>query len=458
MSVTPACANQPEYKILKLHAEPGARGEGGRILVTPDELVQAMLESKRGDVSADALECIREGDEMRIEPGLLRRLFDQPWVDARRYGILSDMVAGRWGGQPPPSPPPPKPPPAPPPSSPAPPPAAATTAPVPSTGTSALTVNGSVTMNEDANLRESDRPIGMRAFRGGPGLTMGLAELSLNYAPGSDIQLHADVIAGVDEKVLNASGLGGQGVGLWQVYAQSGPDDGFHLRAGRFATWLGAEVAESIKNPNLSQSFLFAKAIPFSHFGVTTGRGDGHGNGYDAGVINGSDIQDSQHLVPAATIRAFGVPADNLAASVQSVLGPERVGKDVNMRVIVDSVVDCQITPSHRLLFNFDWGSEERIISESWTGAALVYEGKFGPWRIAPRAEFFYDTGTRNDLSVSHVLFGEGTLTVGRTLGDHWLARGEYRHDLANQAAFPGAKGGMTDSQDTVALALSFQF
>ena len=44
---------------------------------------------------------------------------------------------------------------------------------------------------------------------------------------------------------------------------------GLDFKFGKFATWIGAELWESVDNPNFSRSLLYQKAIPFTNTGLS---------------------------------------------------------------------------------------------------------------------------------------------------------------------------------------------
>src|SRR3989338_8624615 len=105
---------------------------------------------------------------------------------------------------------------------------------------------------------------------------------SLNF--GTDSEVVGGVTTGL--------GTGDDELDLQQAYVEylAPIGNGLDLKIGKFATLHGAEVIESKDNWNLSRSFLFGFAIPFTHTGVRANYAWNDWLNTTAGVNNGVDV------------------------------------------------------------------------------------------------------------------------------------------------------------------------
>jgi len=264
------------------------------------------------------------------------------------------------------------------------------------------------------------------------------------------------------------------------VYLTYAPEwaGGVSLKAGKFATLLGAEVIEAPSNPNFTRSFLFGFAIPFTHTGVLFSAPLGEMVTLNAGVVNGwdnvVDNNDGKTFLGGVGI----TPAENIAIYLNGVFGPEKTDSGSDPRGVVDLVTTLGFDPVS-LSFNFDYGSEGSAAPDGGDATWIGFAGIVGfdlrsaadlPLGVFLRGEVFDDqdgarTGTEQTLT-------EVTGTLKCYLTENLTLWAEFRHDWSGEDSFeeegsitvvdpilgPTTTAKFTDSQDTALIALSYAF
>jgi hypothetical protein len=225
----------------------------------------------------------------------------------------------------------------------------------------------------------------------------------------------------------------------------AGIGKGLGLKAGKFVTLLGAEVIESPINYNISRSFMFGLAIPFTHTGMLLSYPLHDMVSLSAGVVNGWDnVIDSNKgktFLGGLTLTPF----DSLTWSFNGTYGPEQPNRGGSKRGVFDTVLTYKPIDHLTFLLNYDYGSESGLLDNGddaiWQGIAgyinlggALFNPGWERFSLTQRAEWFSDTdgartGTPQDL-------WELTTTLKWMLTDHLHARVEYRHDESNRKVF----------------------
>lgn len=254
-----------------------------------------------------------------------------------------------------------------------------------------------------------------------------------------------------------------------------GIGQGLGIKAGKFVTLLGAEVIESPFNYNISRSFLFGYAIPFTHTGVLFSYPFMEQVSLSAGIVNGWDnVIDSnkgKSFLGNLTVKPF----DLLTLSLNGVYGAELPDRGGSKRGVFDFVGTVNMTEHITFVTNFDYGTESETgrggKDADWYGIAGYLDingAQFHPdWEafsIAQRLEWFDDedgvrTGTKQDL-------WETTTTVKYKITENLHLRAEYRHDDSDKRVFAQRRFTVGDEtvtrflrgQDTLAAELAYLF
>lgn len=235
------------------------------------------------------------------------------------------------------------------------------------------------------------------------------------------------------------------------------------LRLGKYATLSGAEVIEGPANFNISRSYLFGWAIPFTHTGlraaVTT---PVPGLALTLGVNNGWDVVSDADKGKTGELQVGLAPMDMLSLTVTGYYGPESTGADVDNRGLVDVVATIKPMDGLTVVLNYDRGSQMAATgagtaSALWQGYAVYANLALGDKHsVTLRGEVFDDqdgfrTGTVQTLR-------ELTLTGACKMRENLEWRLELRHDESNQDVFVDDKGAAEDAQNTVAVAAYYTF
>ncbi len=271
-----------------------------------------------------------------------------------------------------------------------------------------------------------------------------------------------DLMFGRDAQILNSITVGDATGNVFteQAYVQyiSPIGNGVDIKAGRFVTIVGSEVAESKDNWNTSRSLLLNNAQPATHNGILASYkvNDlldlklGVANGWDSGIDNNK----SKTLLSSFAIH----PMQGFDITNSLLLGPEQArttggaNTDKNLRGLWDVVVAW--TPikdfeKWKWLLNFDYGWEENSpgkLSEGnaiWHGLAAGSKYDLTNWlTFAGRWEYFADpdgvrTSGLNGLTpVQDTVLFEMTYTLDFKIAKNLITRLEYRFDQAQDQIF----------------------
>lgn len=302
---------------------------------------------------------------------------------------------------------------------------------------------------------------------------------------------------------------GGNSFTIGQGYAtyKAPIGKGLDLKMGKFATWIGAELWESVDNPNYSRSFLYQNAIPFTHTGLSasypfTDKLTITGffvNGWDTFVDNNSGktfgYQIAYNLSEKCSIwiNASHGPEQPSDVAVVPIRNP---GPDGTFSTSDDILTDRRVFPNantgdwrhffdfifvyspwDKLKFNlnYDHGTEENV--GHWHGVALIVQYFFtDAFDIALRGEYFKDSGSRTLIDIdafdsdgdgeldTNVGFDtveakEFTLTLNYKIRNNLYVRPEVRYDWtnSNQEIFSGGTPSH-DNQLTTAIGVAYLF
>lgn len=255
----------------------------------------------------------------------------------------------------------------------------------------------------------------------------------------------------------------------------AGIGKGLGLKAGKFVTLLGAEVIESPSNLNVSRSYLFGYAIPFTHTGVLLSYPFHDAVSLTAGIVNGWDNVIDSNKGKTFLGGLTWTPLDALTWTFNGTYGAEQPNRGNSKRGVFDTVLSYNMNDNITLAANYDRGTEGKIGldggSAVWQGVAgyvslggALFHPDWAPFSLSQRLEWFADedgvrTGTSQDL-------WETTTTLKWKLTDRLHARFEYRHDESSKKVFSQRIFRRGDEsitrflggQDTLAAELAYLF
>ena len=302
---------------------------------------------------------------------------------------------------------------------------------------------------------------------------------------GSPVGFRTDIDWGTDAEVVGSvtTGLGANAhthgetpetavsdeVELQQAYVEylAPVGNGLDVKAGKFVTLHGAEVIESKDNWNISRSYLFGYAIPFSHTGIRTAYPWTERFSTMVGVSNGWDLVDDTNQGKTIELGFASTPLDGVTLGSTYMVGAEQAGDNSHQRHLLDIVLGWQPIEPLQLKLNYDYGSEDdgasAVVHDNavWQGlAAYARYAVNDRLALAARGEFFNDAdGVRtaftsgiNGITDDDIKLYEFTLTGEYKLHEHLIGRLEYRHDTANARIFRSDDQGQRSYQDTIAM------
>lgn len=254
---------------------------------------------------------------------------------------------------------------------------------------------------------------------------------------------------------------------------------GLDFKFGKFATWIGAELWESVDNPNFSRSLLYQNAIPFTNTGLSMSYPLLDQLTASFYLVNGWDTFVDNNNSKTLGYQFNWKVSDNTNFIVNGSHGAEQdedVIKDAegNWRHFWDLILALKPLPKTSLNFNFDYGTEQggamystAVTNASIAGGPVDSLGN-GKWwglstilgydftdavNVALRGEYFEDKdGAR--IGFSGLDIWEATLTTTVKIRQNLLVRPEIRYDQANQNIF----GASTDNELTTAIDVAYMF
>ena len=281
----------------------------------------------------------------------------------------------------------------------------------------------------------------------------------------------ADILIGEQAELIKSAGFGGDDteIDLYQGYLNlliPLGDTAVDFYAGKFVTLAGFEVIEARNNPNVTRSWLFGNAIPFTHTGIRAGVPVGPLS-LTLGLNNGWDVTEDNN--EAKTIEAqvaysyagdtitdfwFGTTGyfgkeDDLDDSYRSLL--TFVGT-MTLKDMVSFIVDV----------NYAWENDVLDLAgddATWWGIAGYIVADVHPAiSLALRAEMFDDQdGVRIGTPGTGIKVYEITPTIsikpfkGLIAGVRYLDnmewRFEFRWDHADDPFFVEDDGGLSQDQ-----------
>jgi hypothetical protein len=294
--------------------------------------------------------------------------------------------------------------------------------------------------------------------------TFNMAELALTKSSEAGTGFGLVLNYGLDAKAINLDPtFGADNFEVQQAYISEKTLGGdLELKFGKFATLAGAEVIEGPSNFNISRSYLFGWAIPFTHTGVRAAYTTPvPGLAVTLGVNNGWDLVNDGDKGKTAELQVGLTPTDTLALYVTGYYGPEPTAVDNDARGVVDVVATIKPLGGVTVVLNYDRGSQETFNlagdTALWQGYAAYVNVPIGEKHsVTLRGEVFDDqdgfrTGTVQTLR-------ELTLTGACKMKENLEWRLELRHDESNQDVFQDDKGVAEDAENTVAVAAYYTF
>jgi hypothetical protein len=222
---------------------------------------------------------------------------------------------------------------------------------------------------------------------------------------------------------------------LNQAYIQYLTPVGLTLRAGKFGTLLGAEVAQTVYNFNVTRGNVYNLLQPIDHIGVIVDGASGPFS-YSLGVVNDSapsdpDTNDAKHILAGLS---YG--GENYSLGTSILWGPEAMGNSSQEAMTIDVLSSWDPCESVSTWLNFDykWGNGFGAGDPKGWGIALAGRWAFAEnWGFALRTEFLQDENGLFGLGAEeNDVFGV-TGTLDYSITDNLVVKAEARYDLVDK-------------------------
>src|SRR3990167_5576181 len=246
---------------------------------------------------------------------------------------------------------------------------------------------------------------------------------------------------------------------------------GIDFKFGKFATWIGAELWESVDNPNYSRSLLYQNAIPFTNTGLAVSYPLLDKLTVTGYLVNGWDTFADNNDGKTFGYQFNWAVAENTSFILNASHGPEQdddlsPGADGNWRHFWDIIVALKPLEKTSINLNFDFGTEAGAKgigggffasptgrNGTWWGfSGIISQDITDSFGLALRGEYFDDNdGARTGVMGLQV--SEVTLTANIKIRENLLVRPEVRYDDADQEIFAGQ-----DNELTTAIDFAYMF
>jgi len=268
---------------------------------------------------------------------------------------------------------------------------------------------------------------------------------------------HVDLLIGKTGDILNGVNDGRSGTQngfhLYQAYieylAPVGPN-GVTFQAGKMATWIGAEVAPTVDNFNITRGMVYTLFEPITNVGIRAETELGSGVTFGAGFVNGTRSDADREFANNAkavvwklawqgdTLGAqfagtFGKSSDRFAPGlIPGVTGPnDTTLHGNNHETILDLIFRWDPNEKFSSYVNLDYLDSEnnvRMFGDRTRGYGGAVAGRYAVnerMGIALRGEW---VDLDNQVLNNFRMFGI-TGTADYALTDHLKVRGEVRYD-----------------------------
>lgn len=316
-------------------------------------------------------------------------------------------------------------------------------------------------------------------------------EIEKEVSEESRAGFRTDFVYGKTAKYLNGGGPFNSSINddtalyIHQAYVQYAPPvgpEGTVMKFGKFATLVGAEVAGTIYNYNITRGQLWNLLQPIDHIGVMAGGPIGE-SGFDwaLGGVNGFAQDDADINDGKSVTWHLGWANDQFSLGTNGIWGPETAGFDGDEAGLVDLI--AKWNPSDRFGMyingNFAWMDEPQGTDLDPYAWGVSIAGRYGITErtgFALRGDYVEDSdgfvlfsgrtgglqgASGNIAELDRVWSVTGTLD--HLLTDQLMVRAEARYDKVsledsdNEVFFQntylgGNGGGAGDESDQITL------
>jgi hypothetical protein len=243
--------------------------------------------------------------------------------------------------------------------------------------------------------------------------------------------------------------------------------EGLQVKGGKFVTLMGTEIipAPGSPNPNISRSFAFNFAIPFTHTGLMLSYPITKSFTLMGGPVTGWDNPRDNNNSPSFHGGFTFTPAEVFSLTTSLMAGPEQKNNTSHQRITLGNVATIKPIDPLTLYLEYSFGHEEKAPTPTGTKnawwhalAGIASYDWTDRFNTAARAEVFIDSqaartfGLGATSAVGHVNLGEITLTAAYKFTAKLFGRVELRQDWADQKVFTRGSTAADKAQTTFAF------
>jgi hypothetical protein len=221
--------------------------------------------------------------------------------------------------------------------------------------------------------------------------------------------------------------------------------DGMNIKAGKFATLVGAEVLDTTKNFNITNGIVYNMFQPIDHVGLLATQSFGAAE-VAIGVVNdGNGVGNStpDWNKAKSLIVSTAMTQDNMSGRATFVYGADGFNDNSTKSGLFDVVATFDPSDALSIWFNGDYAWEQGSGLSKW-GLALAGRQALGDKTgVSIRAEYANEQGlNENALGLGDGSCQGGTAclaevwgltgTVDHELVENLVLRGEVRYDQVN--------------------------
>jgi hypothetical protein len=213
--------------------------------------------------------------------------------------------------------------------------------------------------------------------------------------------------------------------------------DGLNVKAGKFATLVGAEVLDTTKNFNITNGSVYNLFQPIDHTGLLLTQSLGAAE-VAVGVVNtgnllGGSSPDTNKA--KAVIVSTAMTQDKMSGRATLVYGADRFNDNSNKDGLFDVVATFDPSDTLSLWFNGDYAWEKGSGRSGWGLAAAGRQALGDKTGISVRAEYANEQG----LNESFFGLGDGSCQGGTAcLAELWGLTGTVDHELVENLVLRG--------------------
>ena len=225
---------------------------------------------------------------------------------------------------------------------------------------------------------------------------------------------------------------GGNNLYIASAYVQYLTDWGITMKAGKFGTLLGAEVAQTPMNFNISRGLVYNLLQPIDHVGIMAS-GDLPAEGWDWAFAVVNDVFMTQPTMNngKAVMGHVGYAAETWSANLNGIWGTDTPGSSGDQYGIIDVVLTWDPNERISTWLNFDYNHDDNSRDRSADAYGIAVAGRYA-WTerlgTALRLEYVADDRELFGLGGDSKLWSI-TATTDYSVTDHLIIKGEIRHD-----------------------------